>query len=190
MLKDARILVVGYSLGAASIVTGPLLLSQKSGAGRPPAASTPANDQSITSTQLKTMFGSMGFEPEEIGKGVFEIKTVSGNMTVYVVANLSQSGNKVWLSVNLGELSSEDQSDAPKLLALLRKNTELQPAHFFVSGKSNLRIGLPVENKSLTAPVLRKSVESLTESVFATRELWLAKPVSKKPDVTPVKDNP
>jgi hypothetical protein len=191
MLKDARLLVAGYSLGVASIVTGPILLSQKAGgSGRPPAATTSAGDQSITPTQLKTMFGNMGYEPEEIGKGTYEIKTVSGNMTVYVVANLSQSGNKIWLSVNLGELSAADQADAPRLLTLLRKNAELQPAHFFVSGKSNLRIGMPVENKSLSAPILRKSVETLTENVFATRELWLPKAVSKKPDVTPVKDNP
>ncbi|MBL8088472.1 MAG: hypothetical protein JNM85_10445 [Chthonomonas sp.] len=164
-----RTFAAGYALGAIGLVGGATLLAA------PQTKST-----SLTPVTLERTLKQMGYEVTEVTPGYYELKTSSTNMLVYVVANVSKSGRSIWLTVNLGELTEADQKDPAKLLSLLKRNTELQPTHFFVTAKNNLRLGIPVENENLAAADLRKAIEDLRDDVYATRDLWIPKPVAKK----------
>lgn len=120
---------------------------------------------------LSEFLQNLGYEVKELGEGAFEFQTTEGDLTIYVVTNISKSGQKVWMTINLGDMPEAERNDAPRLLGFLRSNAEIQPTHFFVRG-DNLRIGVAMDNRGITPAMYRKQVDALAETVFKTRKLW------------------
>lgn len=189
MLTKGTVFSAGIAAGIFACSLSPMLMGgvQKKGSGK---KTTPPATTTLTPASLKQTLVGMGYDVNDLGNGSMEVKTVTGNMTVFVVAQFSKSGQKLWLTVNLGDLSDEDQANAPKLLSILRKNADIQPAQFYVYHNTNLRFGSPIENRGLTPATMRAALESVTETVYATKDLWTAKPIAKKSGPSAPLSNP
>lgn len=120
---------------------------------------------------LKTVLVKLGYAPKELGNGVFEVETLRAKEKVFVAVSVSPSENKIWLTGNYGPLTDKEKSDPEFLLSLLEKNSEIQPAHFYVR-RGKLNIGMPVDNKQITPAALNKEINGFADTVVKTKPFW------------------
>lgn len=139
--------------------------------GRPAPAGAQASAGVLDVAALKAMLDNLGYENRPSGELSFEISLAREDLTIPIVVGLSSSRAKVWLTVNVGDMSGKSKADGAYLLSLLRKNGDIQPTHFFARG-DNLRLGTPIDNRGLSAVALRKELDDLADHVVQTRELW------------------
>ena len=131
----------------------------------------------INTTKLKELLTGMGFvvkNTNEAGKpDKFEIKNASGGLDIPTTYEISASTNYIWLTVFLGKASDEN---AETNTNLLKQNANIQPCLFYITAKGNLMMGLPVENRAVTATVLKRCNDFLAARVAETKDYWTVKP--------------
>ena len=86
-----------------------------------------------------------------------------------VVVSLSPNGNIIWMSLDLVELPSRVSTTG--MSNLLRKNTDLGPVFFSISG-SSLRISSPVANSDMSEKKLKAYLEQLVNLAVDNHDLW------------------
>ena len=76
--------------------------------------------------------------------------------------------------------SQENKTDSAwyklfdKADALLKQNAVIQPCLFYITAKGNLMMGLPVENRAVTAAVLKRCTDFVSKRVADTKNDWQA----------------
>lgn len=120
---------------------------------------------------LKKTLETLGYVPKDLGNNVFQVEVERNDDTVLVAVSLSSSLSKIWLTCNLGNLTEDEKGDNKFLLALLEKNGEIQPTHFYVR-KSRLNLGLPLDNRVSTQSNLQKEIVNFADVVIKTKDLW------------------
>jgi len=128
----------------------------------------------INSTKLKELLIGMGFSVKntnESGKpDKFEIKNVNNGLDIPTSYEISPSTNYIWLTVFLGKANYEDSCEINT--DLLKQNAIIQPCLFYITAKGNLMMGLPVENRAVTAAVLKRTNDFISKQVGNTKEYW------------------
>lgn len=125
----------------------------------------------IRKAELRATLTKLGYEPKELGNGVYEVETLKGKEKIFVSVSISPSENKIWLTGTYGVLTDREKQDPEFLLSLLEKNGEIQPAHFYVR-RGKLNIGIPVDNKQITAASLNKEINGFADVVVKTKPFW------------------
>ena len=100
-----------------------------------------------------------------------------------VVVSLSPNGNVIWMALDLVELPAKVSPTA--MSNLLKKNTELGPVFFSISG-SWLRISSPVPNNSMTEAKLKAYLEQLVNLGVDNHDLWDMKTLEAQSRVSAV----
>ena len=89
-----------------------------------------------------------------------------------VVVSLSPNGNVIWLELKLVQLPAKISPTA--MSDLLKKNAELGPVFFSISGNW-LNISSPVANNNMTESILKAYVEQLVHLAVDNHDLWDSK---------------
>ena len=82
---------------------------------------------------------------------------------------ISASTNFIWITSFLGK---SDSTDAEKNLRLIKENANIQPSFFYVTAKGNLMLAVAVENRGVTAAILRRHIDKLVVDVSKTSYIW------------------
>lgn len=120
---------------------------------------------------LKKMVTDMGFTPNELpsdNSPIFEVTVVTEGFNVPIAFEVSRSGRYVWARANLGK----PEISGDKALALLKKNSELQPDMFWVTSSGTLLLGMPIDNRDITPAHLRFVLDKIAADVGASSSLW------------------
>jgi hypothetical protein len=86
-----------------------------------------------------------------------------------VVVSPSPNGNVIWLELRLVQLPARISPTA--MSNLLKKNAELGPAFFSISGNW-LRISSPVANNNMSPSTLKAYLEQLVHLAVDKHDLW------------------
>jgi hypothetical protein len=86
-----------------------------------------------------------------------------------VAVSLSPNGNVIWLALDLAELPGRVSLTA--MANLLKKNTELGPVFFSISGNW-LRISSPLANDNMSEAKLKGYLEQLIQLAVDNHNLW------------------
>lgn len=121
---------------------------------------------------LKTMITGLGYEVKEnkLEKGGFtyEFTEKTDEFNVPIMAEISESKRYIWLTVTLGDTPK----DTAKHTNLLKHNANVQPAFFYISKANKLKLGLPIDNRGLTAAHLKRVIGLVVSGVTTTSEDW------------------
>ena len=136
-----------------------------------PSYARQAEGKQLEAAQLKAMLAGMGFEVKETnstaGKESYEVTHKNTNFNVPMSYSLSSSGRYIWLTVSLGA-----NSPTKKHEALLKANTEIQPAQFYITASEKLMCALAVENRDVTPVILKRATDHMVTSVDLQSSAW------------------
>lgn len=126
--------------------------------------------------RLKQAIADIGYEPKALNttqdKEKYEFKVERGGLTVPVGSELSGSKNYLWLSVYLKDAPKDFAAHGEKLGNLLKANSKVQPAQFYITEKGALMIAVAMENRAMTNAILRRNVERLVNDVVEQKAAW------------------
>jgi len=127
----------------------------------------------IDAPKLKSMIEGLGYEVKEINKEVgkekFEFTLRTEGFNVPVGAEISPSKNYIWFTVFLGK----PPTDVAKHTALLKQNQKVQPNFFYITESAgNLMMGIGVDNRAVTAVVIKRVTDKLAADVGKTASDW------------------
>lgn len=126
----------------------------------------------ITGPDLKTLIEGMGYTTkalnEEKGKEKYEFTIKTEKFNVPIAAEVTASTNYIWFTAFLGA----DKDDAATHAALLKQNFKVQPTVFYVTDKGNLMAGVPVDNRGVTAAVIKRVTDKLADDISKTSDIW------------------
>ncbi len=125
--------------------------------------------------QLKTLIGGLGYEVKDLnteaGKEKFEFKTSAGGLDIPIGAEISPSKNYIWLTVYLGD-QPKNSAFASKALPLLKQNGKVQPTQFYVTSRDALMVAIAMDNRSIDAVALKRTIEKVMNDVANSKDLW------------------
>jgi len=128
-------------------------------------------DDPLTPDSLNNMIKGLGYETKNINtdaKPKYEFTCKTQKFNIPISGEVSPSGNYVWLTINLGAVSK----DTSKHLPLLSANADIQPSFFYVTKKDSLMLASPIDNRGISAAVLKRVVEKMIKDVDNTATLW------------------
>jgi hypothetical protein len=128
----------------------------------------------FTDSTLKSSLAGLGYEPKDLGDGLYEITVEQKDLTVPLRAFLSKSKLKLWLSVTVMLKDGVAKLTRDDLQKLLEKNVDIGPAHFMIEA-GVLKIKMPIDNRGITPAILRKELDYIGQRVSDTRDLWQKK---------------
>lgn len=138
-----------------------------------PLSGTAQECSPLNAKQLKDMLTGMGYTVKDLntqaGSEKFEVALSSGGFNVPVGYEISPSGNFVWLTANLGK---PKDSTSTMNAELLKQNGKIQPCQFYISTKGILMIGLAIENRGLTAAIMRRHTDKFIGDISKTSAYW------------------
>jgi hypothetical protein len=127
----------------------------------------------IDRKQLRDMLTQLGYEVTDIvkdaGKEKYSATFQKSDLNIPVGFEISPSGSYIWLTVNLMDAPKEGSD---KTLALLKQNGKIQPTFFYVTESGRLMAALAVENREVTNSVLRARIDSITDNIGKTKDVW------------------
>lgn len=127
----------------------------------------------ITGSQLRTMLINMGYTVKDLnttpGSEQIEIKNTTSGLDIYLLCEVSPSKNFVWLTALLNSDSTSFQS---RTKDLLKQNGIVQPAQFYISKNGSLKFGLAAENRGVTAAILRRHIDMVSNNIVKTKSFW------------------
>lgn len=133
----------------------------------------------LTDDELIKMIEDLGYEivtrpkPEDQVKRVV-IKVKRGNFDCPMSVNLSYGDqNLLQTFVSFGKLGDAELANAPALAKLLELNDVMGQCQFRINPNSKgLFLNRTVENRGVTAKVLRDLIEDTVQVAFDTQEAW------------------
>lgn len=130
-------------------------------------------DSQISRTRLREMLVELGYEVTDInkeaGKEKYTVTYVRNGFNVPVGFEISPSNSYIWLTVNLGPGPTEGNA---KCLNLLKQNSKIQPAFFYITDSGNLMLAQALDNRGITNAYLRQRSEAIADNVGKTQEFW------------------
>ena len=116
----------------------------------------------------------MGFTVKNVNESgkpdKFEVKNSNAGLDIPTTYEISPSTNYIWLTVYLGKANYEDSAQINT--DLLKQNASIQPCLFYITAKGNLMMGLPVENRAVTAAVLKRCNDFISKKVGDSKLYW------------------
>lgn len=152
---------MGFALGIGFLGHAPQL--------EPPQGQAGADK--LTAASLKTMVDGLGYESKvlnaDAGKEKYEISMKTDKLNIPVGAEVSPSGNYIWLTVFLGENKATKPHEE-----LLKSNGSVQPTFFYITSKGNLMAAMAMDNRAITAPIMKRCLDKLVSDVDKTADVW------------------
>lgn len=135
------------------------------------APSKPALKGGVTQKKLRQIFEGLGHKTTD-GKNpsYFEFQVEEGGLTIYLLAEQSESTQYIWIKSSLKDLTPTDDYKG-----LMAANFDIQPAQLFFSDNNVLSIAVPVENRDITPAVIERAMTIVIDGAVATQDLWLPK---------------
>lgn len=135
------------------------------------APSKPALKGGVTQKKLRQIFEGLGYKTTD-GKNpsYFEFQVEEGGLTIYLLAEQSESTQYIWIKSSLKDLTPTDDYKA-----LMAANFDIQPAQLFFSDNNVLSIAVPVENRDIKPEVIERALTIVIDGAVETQELWLPK---------------
>ncbi len=132
-----------------------------------------SSDKPSTSEELGKLLKQMGFEPQALSEGVWQVSVARDNWKVHIMIAIARDGDRVWLESKFAPIADPPIVPASAWLKLLEENERISPAHF-VFDKSDKRIHLykAFDNQNVTAARLKKEIESFDAIVRRTQSVW------------------
>jgi hypothetical protein len=162
--------------GVMSLGLGLGLLPARA-ADTPPSPAT----QALNHESLGKILSDMGYEPKKISDTTYEVVVKRDGWSVYFRICFSNDKTKVWLISTLANIKDVNQVPAEPLAKLLMANNDHGPSAFYLAKVDDknkaakvLKIGRPVDNRGLTASLLRIEIDTLFSTIKETKELWSA----------------
>jgi hypothetical protein len=156
-----------------------LALSGAARAQTPAPADTSAKPDAcrpIDETDLPKLLENMGYEAQKVDEGVYRVVIEQDSWTIYLRFSLStDSKQRLWMTTSFGEIKNWEKVPAEPLLKLLVSNDTIGPAHFYVTASGDTRrlnMAKAVDNRGITAAVLRREIDKFVSSVKDTAALW------------------
>jgi hypothetical protein len=131
---------------------------------------TPVAKDQLSLDQLRTMVENMGMEPQK-GEGGFTIKLEEGGYDLPTWVSLSESKQKVWMTINLTEVEKVDRQPVSWFKEILKASNEAGPAHFYL-GEKWMSLGLAIDNRGLTPTILRQEMNFLAKQTMSHKAIW------------------
>jgi hypothetical protein len=127
----------------------------------------------ITRPQLKEKLEQMGFVvktiTQEAGKEKYSVDHPGTGFNVPIGYEISPSTNFIWLTVNLGK--AEDLTPE-KSEEMIKENGKIQPSFFYITSTGLIMMAVAVENRGITAAILRRHIDKLVADVSKTSAVW------------------
>lgn len=159
--------------GATLTLTSLSCLTLLASLGHNNAIAAPSQDK-LKPAELKSMVEGLGYETKvlnsEAGKEKYEFTIKLTDFNVPMGAEISPSGNYVWLTVFLGAMKP-----AHPFEELLRANGDIQPSFFYITKSGNLMMAVAIDNRQVTAAVLKRNVDKISADVSKTSKTWTIK---------------
>jgi hypothetical protein len=131
------------------------------------AAQLHAQTDRMDAAALKQMLAGMGYEVKDLSPQKFTFTKQSETLNIPIAAEVSPSGNYVWLTVFV-----TPNRPTMNFEALLKENAKIQPNFFYITASDKLMMATALENRALTKEVVLRVVEKLTRDVQATNPIW------------------
>jgi len=129
-----------------------------------------AQNEAIDSAALKKLIEGMGYETRilntAVGKEKFEFTVKATGFDVPLAAEIPMGKNHIWFSAFLGDVRSD------RYASLLKANDTIQPSVFYLNEQGKLLIGVAVENRGVTAAVLKRVTDQVVADVIRTEQIW------------------
>jgi hypothetical protein len=120
---------------------------------------------------LEKVLTAMGLQPKPLSHG-FLVTVSKDKFTIPVQFVLSSDKTKLGLNANLG-LVDEGKVSAAQWMALMAANEDIDPSAFYYDLKlKKLYLHRTVDNRSLTAPILRTQLDNFAANARSTAPLW------------------
>ncbi len=127
----------------------------------------------ITNACLPATLTGMGYEPKALSSG-FLIKIERDDWTMYVQLVLSSDNSKLGFNANLGDVTEASVS-ADQWKDVLAANHDVDPSTFtYNRDTKKLYLHRVLDNRGLTAVVLRDQLEKYLTDLRSTEKVWSA----------------
>ena len=131
----------------------------------------------INAEQLQEMLENLGYDVkvEKLASGntLHWIKIKNKGSTYEVNVNISPSKTKLWTSVGLADVKPEHLAQADRMVKLLELNQKTGPTHFYYYAVHKMIYAAkPMDNRGVTAKLLREHLEDLMTQLATTEEHW------------------
>jgi hypothetical protein len=154
------------SLLALALVLAASLAAFPAAAQAPPSCAV-----ALTDPCLLAMLQQMGLEPKPLSKG-FLVAIKQGTWTNNIQVVISANGKKVGFNSNLG-LVTEAAITAAQWKALLVSNGDIDPSAFYYDPeRTKLYLHRSIDNRAITAAILRTDLDSFSNQIVSTGPLW------------------
>ena len=155
------------------------------GAGADPTTPEPVQVERLDAASLKQALTDGGYNPKvlnsEVGKEKFSIDITRSNLNIPIGVEVSPSKRFIWFTANLGNAPDPATAPASRFADLLKANTKIQPAFFYITSKGLLMMGVPLENRSLNAASIRYCIDKLSEETVNQSAVWKVEAGPKNP---------
>ena len=146
------------------------------------SAKAETQTKAITKADLEKFLKDMGYEPKQSGDTGFNIVLKRDSWTVYFTCALSADGSKLYLMSTLENIEDITKVPADVLANLLEGSYNTSAASFYLRKAGNdknknarvLKVAFLVDNRAITAAVLRDGIDQLFTTIKDTKSLWKA----------------
>jgi len=142
------------------------------GAAPQSRAAVPAScTAALTNDCLFTMLTDMGLSPKPLKKG-YLVSFKQDTWTINVQFVLSDNLARLGINANLGIVDAS-QVSAAQWQALMVANGDIDPSNFYYDAEmKKLFLHRTLENRYVTAAVLRAQLDTFTSNMRSTANLW------------------
>jgi hypothetical protein len=156
--------------------------------GNPPATKTesiPAAPGVLTDAKLKEMLETLGYEPreEKIKDGMnYQVFITVDGLKYDVTVQISPNKEKIWTTIPLADMNDEHLKMASRWVKLTQLNDEIGPCYFRYNLQyKRLYMTRPMDNRGVTAKLLRDHLERHTDRCAETKLHWMSANWTVKP---------
>lgn len=122
------------------------------------------------------MVEGLGYEVKPLstdpGKEKYTFTITKGGLDIPIGAEVSNSKNYIWLTINFGEAAKPTEASGAKMHALLNWNSKIQPCQFYITDSGRLMMGYAVENRNVTPAILRRTIDKVSDDAARTQDAW------------------
>ena len=105
------------------------------------------------------------------GQVYYSVNVSHGQWKGTVIVSLSPNKNFIWMTIDPAAMPDPGQTSAAAILNLLKKNNDIGPMFFSISGR-RLRLSSPVPNYDLTAATVKAYLQAVVDTAVDTMSLW------------------
>jgi hypothetical protein len=148
------------------------LIGSRIGAQEPKDDTRPQVRGELSDASLLQMLTDIGYEPKKLKQG-YVVAIKQGEWTYNVQFVISPNREKLGLNANMGSVDDPATITSTQWMNLLAANTDTAPS-FFYFNKNNktLYMHRVLDNRYITAAILRQQVEAFTGNIKDTADLW------------------